>query len=196
MGIDYRDQFQHAADKLLGSYVWVKGEPAYIRDIDIISGSLSYFKLKHLTVGRETAFSADLKDVNTSPFKLGYVNYTNYDKSIFTYRTPSRYYKQGLRRDTVKCLKGFRPDFNNVGFYNTVMGIYPTLEQSLKSLKDGPVYKIGLSRHFCLDTVSLSDPYKLLYKDKDVGEFSDKKGFVLNEDFSFLERLMQCQIKM
>ena len=152
-----------------------------------------------LSTNRRTSVSFDDEDLDTAPFKLGFV--PDYPKAIYTYRTPERIYKQGLTERSLNYkylterIGGMgRPGLlGDVAFAisldKLIAGEYRGFQECLDNVLDmdeSPVQPF--SRDFCL--VGVDEDILLFYKSKNVGQV--KGGdVVLDERYFFLKDVLE-----
>lgn len=185
---NYGEDYSYASTRLRDTVVLdLDGAPLYISDITqeggIVGGylgDLSYCipPIDHLNL--------HLDDVDTSPFKLGYINQGG--RAQFAERTPTRYYKQGMNRNNVHS----DANIYGAGVRKTIVGEYPSLSECMELVSCGEKLSWAFSRNFC---VSGGEELNLLFRDEVVGKclVLGERDVIpqLSEEFNFLSEMLQ-----
>ena len=122
-----------------------------------------------------------LKEIDLTPVKLGYVNFTDYHALYFS-RTPIRNWKQGLCVNNL-VISGHTDDQINVNFpawelHNTILRCYPSYEECIEN---------SFVTAFCPNFATSKEGI-LYHKAKVVGE-----GKSLYDPYFYLEQhLNEC----
>lgn len=161
--------------RLAGSVVSYKGEPVYITDVhrgqedevfrvyikDLPSNEIggddiferARARLEERQEGKARRYILS-KDVDISPFKLGYVN--GKTTAFFATRQPYRMQRQGLHSENFEARdhKGNKITFTSflscAGLLDMYHNKYPTFEEALKKLSE-KLPSVAFSREFCVE---------------------------------------------
>ena len=191
MAVDYSSDPLYANERLNDTVVMKDNKPVYIYRVNP-NGEVLYNPIHRMD---QPERSCQLKDLNLLPVKLGYCNLPR--NCTYTYRTPSRRYRQGLRNIQFKRLAGVRDNLRVISneMINTYMGIYPTVENCLELIECNEVKSQAFSRHFALKEKQLNG-FSLTYKDKLIGHIKYDRGIDINlfDDYSYLNELLENEI--
>lgn len=149
------------------------------------------------------------------PFPLGNVNYGG--SVIYTERTPTRNTNQGLRERSVYALnvlpvpnptsgsgtkRSGSHNYNNetsmdircTEFYNTMCGLYPSIQEILEAFKDPSVINTGVAFHreFSVFRGPL-DMLILCYRDEGIGLLTngDLSSVTIGKKYAYLKETIQ-----
>ena len=188
MSINYGDSYVHAGQALNRTVIKLEGVPVYVQHV-WGNGIVDFYNFEKYCRGALLIEKAPLKDFDTTPFRMGYVNQDGY--AIYCTRIPLRNYKQGLRGDNLKSSRELR--LYSLELYKCLIGDYPTPSEALEKLNSGHK-SVGLSRHFALKKTSRS--ILILYKEKRIGLYTKKTGkFKFLKDYYFLKENFYNQVK-
>lgn len=181
MSVNYNGDYSYAQEKLLGSTVsWGN---KLVTVLKINPEGLCH--LQDLFYGEY--FDVPLKELNLEPFPLGYVNEGNI--CLYLSRLPVRYYKQGLKNNTLGCSCSVKRNvhFNiNKSLLAPFRDLYPPLEKCIEFVFNLEKISCAFSKTF--GVVSHKDNIKLEYKSKMVGNVNCKTDEItLDNKFLFLE---------
>lgn len=152
--VSYGDDYYYAASRLKNSIVRVGGMPVYVHNIneDCI--------VWYTRLGGNGESSDHLEDFDLSPVPLGNVNEGG--KCSYTFRSPSRYYKQGLTKEVFRS-KFFPVNLFSEAVSKTIRGIYPNIKDCFELLMCGESNHIAFSRSFSLNHAGDKEVW-LLYR--------------------------------
>jgi hypothetical protein len=149
------------------------------------------------------------------PFPLGNMNVNG--SVVYTERTPTRNTNQGLRDRSVYALtvlpvpnptsggnskRSISHNYNNETtvdirsseFYNTMCGLYPTIEEILEAFKDPSVINTGVAFHkeFSVFRGPL-DMLILCYRDEGIGllDNGDLSSVTIGKSYAYLKEVIQ-----
>lgn len=175
-----KDDLDYINGRLTGTIVSYKSEPIYVNSVgrtDDGDIEVNYLYLKD--TGKK--LKAYIDEIDMRPVKLGYMNFDGRD-CIWLCRIPKRAWKQGLTNDHVSNGIGANISLTDhlIPLRNTILGIYPTLEEASKSR-----HKIAFSRNFAIKKD------EIFYKDFDcVGYYREGKAS-LKDRFLYLREYLE-----
>lgn len=164
---------------LAGSKMLYKSRPVLILEAFSITDYAKMEKVQMLSVKylspKAVPFSirADSKFLEREPVKLGYIN-TN-DGAVYLKRTTAKYYKKGITEANVRNAHSM----DDSALLRVHQGAYPTLDSVASTIDLGISNSVAFHRDW-----AIRDSY-LLYKDKTVGRYKNRKCELYNK-FKFL----------
>jgi hypothetical protein len=145
----YYNNVEYAMGRLNDTIVNSSKGPVYIKKVYDTTSVIEDTLCSVVYLQTEGSGRVKLTDIDLKPVELGWVN-VGQDSSFMT-RKPARRWRQGLSVDNISFLGG--GGFMSFPFkemFNTIMGIYPTIEDSKEFLKAW-MKKVAFSRDFSLD---------------------------------------------
>jgi len=186
------ENIHDAQMRLSGTVVLYDGDPVYIRDIgqkdpgDPKDDVFRVYAEKLPRTGRDNLAEMrkfiSSKKFDMAPFPMGFINRGGY--AYYATRTPRRQQKQGLSEGTFfTTVPGFENEKAGLSFGNAVQsrefvdcikGVYPSMEDAVKSIISGEAKSVGISRTYALVGDRSLDGLIYLYHK------SEKVGFILD----------------
>jgi len=149
----------HAYRYLTESIISIKGKPVKIISIEKNNGEIDlvYMPLYFSKVNnRQYRLPISNIDIDMTPVRLGFVNSNilGMKNVVRTFRKPSRQWRIGLTPNNLLTIPDYPIDNRHnlllsIGMYNTILNNYPTLEETLKKVKDRKI-SVAFSRNFCI----------------------------------------------
>lgn len=190
MGVSYGKDYQYAAEKVSGSYVSKDGYPVYIHNINVRTGLVTYANM-----GSAIARECNLSDLDLTPLRFGYVNYFN--RACYLARLPQRVFRQGAREGSCRIYYQGRfercPNFDG-HVANTVLGIYPSVEDCVETVLGDTTTSQAFNRKFAIRKTK-KDKLLLLYKEREVGEVDDNCKCKLSDNTKYLTESLDEALK-
>lgn len=184
------DDYEYASSRLLNTIIRdSRGVPFLV---DNISPKL---KVEGHAIGSDydESVSEQLKDCDCSSPPLGYVN--SRKTAAYVARKPMRRdWRQGLRKSNMVNYCGGSSalgDYRAIG--DTIMNVFPSFEESLKTLSSSKVLGVAFHRHFAINIPNESKDFLLLSKfGKRIGDVNSENGaFTLTTQFGYLHEYLQ-----
>ncbi len=181
----YGNDWSYARTRLEGTYVRYKGEPVFISLIEGVDRCLIQKLLPNGTYGNEEWVNLD--ELDLCPFSLGYMNYGK--SALYVSRQPMRRdWKQGLRPENIVVTNNrgelVSYKIRSVHFYEMLMGIYPSYEESLKLSKN--LSSISWHKHWCVEAGQV-----IRYRHNEIVGSIVKNVPVLDKSFDYLKESLQ-----
>lgn len=178
----------HAMDRLRGTLVRYKGEPAYIREVEP-AGKGEFIIIADLTSHVERV-QDKLSNFDLSPVPVG--NVMVEDRYQFATRTPVRRWKQGLAENHLHLYQmpwGRMGDINvrSQNLANAILGKYSRFDDAYDKVKGGQAFAVPISRSFGIGRhkdghIILINRHKEVGWADDQGVYIDKRKFFLQEE--------------
>jgi hypothetical protein len=186
----FNNDASYAKSRLNSSFLKGK-EKGFYKIIDISGRSNDLSKAVIITINEEDQTeNLNIKDLEFSVGKLGYVNDKLSGQALYISRLPIRRdFRQGLRSSQLSFIRngsynGISEnwlDCNAKNVNKCLRNFYQPLNQVIE-LSEEYNEDIAFSRSF-----ALSSKYKLLYKGFTVGDLTKDDKFKLHTQFSFIE---------
>ena len=188
--IRYGKDIAYAESRL--SHTLVKsegGDPVYV---------IGYYKNKKFSCETSKGNMVYLTEqqMDYTPFNLGYINGST--NCCYTFRYPSRHYKQGLNTKNYSAPGRYRTG----NFYKMLANLYPNPIQSFEEIALGEAENRGVSLSFAIESSIEEGPKKqnLFYMGQYVGKLKINldNGLVLpefNEGLSFLSESFEEELQ-
>lgn len=169
----------YAHSRLLNTWVRFKGKPVLVESVyrDDESGKIM-LAIKDFAADKR--HKVDIVDLDLSSMPLGFVNFRG--SSIFLYRMPMRNdWRQGIRSSNTgaKSPSGMMGGMNrsrvfaSKQFSNSVLGVYPSMEECVEDVVNDEWMSKSFSKHFSV--VKQDDRPWLVYKgDKTIAKITNK----------------------
>ncbi len=191
MSVRYGEDFAYAHEKLNGSVVKYNGLPVMVEQVRK-DGEVLYSPLGH----GQIMSLCTLKELDLTPFRLGYINLTGH--ATYCFRQPVRVWKQGLRE---ACLIGVTNNARehisfDTRFLDMLMGFYPPIESCIEWVFNGEMVSRSFHKNFSItSTKSKGGNLSLGYKDRVVGSVTLEGVVNLHTPFKFLEETLMEVLK-
>lgn len=180
--ISYGEDYAYADNRLRNTLISYKGYPVFVRGINgrgVIDGEF-------IGTRQFNGLPIHINDCDVTPIPLGYLN--KQGRATYLERIPSRYYRQGLTRDTIYFKNGRRLDLFEKELAKTVQNIYPKFEDCVELVFNNECVSWAFARKFAIGKLRAnSKEITLAYRGNSVGRVEDngpqldKKFFFLNE---------------
>lgn len=185
--VNYGEDYSYAKSRLSGTVVMAKSKPVFVEDVNTGNGHILANDLLNSIM-----VEIELKDLDLSPVKLGYVN--GHLGASYANRLPCRYWKQGYNNDNV-IFKGKHYGVVSRNFAETMIGSYPSSMQCANLIMNEEVNCIAFSKDFCLSNLHEGHSLGLIYRTKLVGKAvvnpeMEEINYVLSDKYSFLQELL------
>lgn len=193
---------QQASERLNGCCVLYEDKPVFIRGVRVTRDDLAIADLTVYPSGEQ--MSHNLADERFHKFRklppLGWTNLSEGGKALYLRRRIRRSTRHGLCSDNLilsaaePCspLEDISFPFNRVissqGFADSCKAKYPTLGETLETIKEGSF--VALSKDFAL-CKSKEGLYGLYFKDRFCGTLSDAASLTLFKKYSYLREILQ-----
>lgn len=179
------DSSEDASLYLGGSIVQYEGEPVKVEQVDE-----EMIARVELIKGNKVKF-VPLDELDLTPIKLGYFLMHN-DLAFYTYRIPSRSWRQGLTRNTCRGkLRGKRNNeqffldrLNSRQLYRMLKFKYPVINKAYRVAKKMES-EVPFSREFTVNEEGI-----VRYKTELIGEWTGKK-FKLLSRYQYLKEMLE-----
>ncbi len=182
----YKDR-NYARGRLENTIIRVGKRPVYVVEIPI-DGSVHVFYLEN-NVDKKVKY----EELDMSPVPLGFINYNGY--SYFAARKPMRRdWRQGLRANNTVIIGrhgGIKLDKRVYKpLAKTILGKYPTFEDSLIEVRELGAAQCAFSRGFGVTATN-----KIIYKgDYIVGKIKGDTP-ILDDNYKYLDRVFKESLK-
>lgn len=184
--ISYGEDYAYADNRLRNTLVSYKGYPFFIeavmRDGTVVGQVVGTKQF--------TGETFHLNDFDLTPLPLGYVN--KGDRAIYFERMPSRFYRQGLTRDTLYTKgQNRREGFMVNELACTIRGLYPKFEDCIDVVANNECLSWAFSRKFAIGKLKPSaNKINVSYRGNIVGVVNDG-GPKLDNKYSFLNESLE-----
>lgn len=184
------DNLDDVKAKLIGTYVYYKGEVAYVKDAKGTAKGYS-IAIQEYEQPKLKWIMLDDPEFNYTRYNLGYVNYGS--DVAWWCRIPAKQYQQGLRPNQMKCVTGdknldFMPQIQFSGpTVRMLKDDYPSLDQVVEPLRIGYVRSMAFHRNFAVSWDRIHEDFLLEYKGRIIGHMKDESQVKLLGEFDYLK---------
>lgn len=173
----YGEDWEYADSRLADTVVCHNGRPFYVHRIMPAMVAMGIDLVSNKDV------SVPAVELELTPVKLGYCNFNK--KAFYVCRIPSRRYKQGLRKDNMRCtaLNGGAARLEYAQLANTIMGVFPDFQKCIDNVVN--LHSMAWNRDWAMDKLGF-----VYYRGTDiVGSLVDGK-VVLSTQFAYLKEAL------
>lgn len=194
---------RQASERLNGCCVLYGDMPAYIRNVRVTRDDLAIAEITLYPSGEQ--MTHNLADERFHKFRklppLGWTNIKEGGSALYLRRRIRRTTRHGLHADNVIVSYGKAPGadviestypfgkvISSEGFADSCKGIYPSLADAIRTVKEGNF--MAISKDFALSK-SKEGLYGLYFKDRFCGTLSDTASLTLFKKYSYLREILQ-----
>lgn len=195
--VDYTNESSYGTSRMSGSFALIRGKPKYINTI----GNDNKVYYGDLNTGIEgkvwSEKCADLKDMNNSELRLGFVN--NPLRLMYVSRVPSRQWRQGIRQQSLIDLFTLKNVSVSIkGFSETLQGIFPVIGDCMELIECEESKAVAFCNKYAIGKKTVGGGFVLKHRNLNIGTISLSKynipNFNLEEEFRFLNEDVEDRI--